>query len=367
MAAYFIVLNILFWFFFTWVDVPTIALGDALNTTYDNKTKCRTVWTICMMIGSIFGESLPPAIIDFIDQRLHNVSLSWFVMICVLAVMVFLAYFIAWNATRGLEVIPKADEQHQAVKFNFLKEYVTAFKNKGMRHSMLGVALVYMGFNGAAIPTMTFICTYNLGLPDTKVTLYLFAYTGASIIGSFILGIVSSKYGKILGGKSKEIAYAFGAYAVVAIASYFIGTSDFTVLLNLFMLGFTCNAFFLHGWNLALDAAKIDYYKTGEEKGGIYTALIGFCFKVGGAIGMWLVGIFLDMFGFNSEAAQQSAQALKGVEITFFLLTGVILVVACVVLYRNPMTRKKMDALLDAIDKKEKGEACTEEGFADLL
>ena len=105
-TAWFILLNILFWFFFTFVDVPMIALGDALNTNYDNKTKCRTAWTVLMMCGSVLGESLPPAIIDFIDSKVNNVSLSWFIMICVLALITFLAYFIAWNATRGREVIP---------------------------------------------------------------------------------------------------------------------------------------------------------------------------------------------------------------------------------------------------------------------
>ena len=115
-TAWFILLNILFWFFFTFVDVPMIALGDALNTNYDNKTKCRTAWTVLMMCGSVLGESLPPAIIDFIDSKVNNVSLSWFIMICVLALITFLAYFIAWNATRGREVIPKL-EKTQGMKY----------------------------------------------------------------------------------------------------------------------------------------------------------------------------------------------------------------------------------------------------------
>lgn len=365
-AIYFIVLNILFWFFFTWTDVPTIALGDAINTNYDNKTKCRTAWTVFMMLGSIFGESLPAWITGTLEEKYGDASKAWFMMIIVLALMTFLAYFISWNATRGLEVIPKAAEQG-GEKFHFVQGYKQAFANKGMRYSMPGVMFVYMGFNGAAIPAMTYICTYNLGLSDAKVSAYIFVYTGACIIGAFVLGAISSKYDRKLGGKSKEIAYAFGIYAVASILCYFIGARHWTVILCLFLLGFTCNAFFLHGWNLALDAAKIDYYKTGEEKGGVFTALIGFFFKIGGAIGMWLVGIFLELFGFDAEAEEQSANALNGISLTFFLITGITLLIGCIILYKNPMTRKKMDALLEAIDNKEKGLPVDESGFADLL
>ena len=365
-TAWFILLNILFWFFFTFVDVPMIALGDALNTNYDNKTKCRTAWTVLMMCGSVLGESLPPALIDFIDSKVNNVSLSWFIMICVLALITFLAYFIAWNATRGREVIPKL-EKTQGMKFSFFKEYLAAFRNKGMRFSMPGVALIYCGFNGAAIPTMAFICTFNLGLPDAQVTLYLLAYTVGSILGSLCLGTISAKFGKKLGGKSKEIAYAFGVYAIASIICFFVGTNHVTVLICLFLLGFTCSAFFLHGWNLALDAAKIEQYKTGEDKGGIYTAMIGFCFKIGGAIGMWLVGLLLAAYGFDETQTVQSESALHGIEITFFLVTGIVLLLACIILFRNPMTRHKMDCLLEALDKKEKGEAIDESGFSDLL
>lgn len=95
--------------------------------------------------------------------------------------------------------------------------------------------------------------------------------------------------------------------------------------------------------------------------------MIGFCFKVGGAIGMWLVGLLLAAYGFDETQTVQSESALHGIEITFFLVTGIVLLLACIILFRNPMTRHKMDCLLEALDKKEKGEAIDESGFSDLL
>lgn len=365
-AAYYIVANILFWFIFTWVDVPTIALGDSLDGNYDDKTRSRTAWTVFVMIGGLIATDLPLLFVEFLQKRGSTVDGSWFTMAVIASVLTGLAYFVSWNATRGKEIIPKANEDGEK-KDGFFKQYRDAFKNRSMRYSMLGVLLIYCGFNGAALPTMSYILTYNLGLDGHDAMYYLLVYSLASILGSYVLGSLSSKHGTKLGGKSRELAIPSLIYGIISILGIFSGSTKAVVIIVLFTLGFCCSAFFLHGWNLGLDSAKVDQYKNGADKGCEYVAFIGFAFKLGGAVGMFLVGLFLELFGFNAELAEQTASALTGIQVTFYVLSGVFMILGALVLLRSPLTRNKLDAVIDAIEKKERGEPVSEEAFADLL
>ena len=368
-SAFYIIINILFWFLFTWVDVPTIALGDSLEGSYDEKTKARTAWTVCVMIGGLLATDLPPVMVDFFEAQGTSVDRAWLYIGLIGAVITFAAYFISWNATRGKEIIPKQVEAGESSgrKPGFLQQYAAAFRNRPMRYAMFGILFIYLGFNGAALPTMNYILAFNLQLDGATSTIYLLVYSLASIAGSYILGAISSRGGEKLGGKAKECGMPFLIYGVLSILGIVVGSNKVVVLLLFFTLGFCSSAFFLHGWNLAIDAAKIEQYKTGEDHSCEYTAFIGFAFKIGGAIGMYLVGMLLGLFGFNGELATQSASALLGIEITFYVVSGVFVVIGALILFKSPLTRRKLDAILDAIQKKEQGEPVSEEAFADLL
>lgn len=363
-VLYYMAMNILFWFAFTWTDVPTLALVDNLDCSYNEKTKAKTAWTVIMMFGNILSVSLPPVIVEVFENMGYSTDVAWRNMGLLMGIILFLAYFVSWLATSGREVMPHNLEK---TSFNFIKMYKGAFKNKAMRNSMIGVALLYLGFNGAALPTMAYILTYNLGLSASSVTMYMMVYTISSIIGSYVLGTISSRGGVKLGGKARQLAIPSIIYGIVSVLGIILGNNAVVVVIVFFTLGFCTSAFFLHGWNLGLDAAKVDEYQTGIDKGCEYVAFIGFLFKIGGAIGMWLIGFTLDVFGFNSEAAVQSDSALLGIQLCFYVLSGVFMILGALVLFKNPLTRAKLDLVIEGIAKKRNGEPVDESGFADLL
>ena len=363
-VVYFMLMNVLFWFAFTWTDVPTLALVDNLDGSYDEKTKAKTSWTFFLKAGSIFSVSIPPIMIAAFESKGLATDKAWTMMAVIMGIAMFLAYFITWMSTRGKEIMPVRTEK---TKSKFLKQYVDAFKNKAMRNSMFGVIFLYLGFNGVAIPTMAYILNYNLRLNAGTVSAFMMCYTVAGVVGSLVLGMISSKYGQKIGSKAKQLAIPSMIYGIIAVVGILAGSKRTVVLLVMIALGFCCSAFHLHGWNLGLDAAKIDEYKTGEDKGCSYVAFIGFAFKVGGAVGMWLIGFILQCFGFNSELASQSSNALVGIQICFYVIAGIFMIIGAIVLFRNPLTREKLDAIMDGIERKRQGLPVDESKFSDLL
>lgn len=369
-AAYYIIINILFWFVFTWVDVPTISLADALDGSYDDKVKARTAWTTCVTIAGLLAVDLPPIFVEYMEKRGAKDEHAWLIMAVIGAGITLAAYFTSWNFTRGKEVIPEYTEHpgEKRKKPGFIKQYAEVFKNRPMIYACIGILLIYCATSGSMLATMNYILQFNLGFGGAKTSLYLFAFSVSQILGSLVLGIISAKYDHKIGGRSKQMGYINILAGVIAFLAFFAGGSGPVVVLIVFIAeGFFSACFWLHGWDVAIDASKIELYQKGEDRSCEYTAFIGFAFKLGGAIGMWLVGITLQLFEFNGEAAAQSALALKGIEVVFYIISGICLTAGGLVFMKSPLTRKKLDALLAGIEKKKRGEAVDESEFSDLL
>lgn len=153
-AAYYIIINILFWFVFTWVDVPTISLADALDGSYDDKMKARSAWTICVTIAGLLAVDLPPLFVEYLEKKGASAESAWFIMAVIGACITFVAYFTSWNFTRGKEIIPeyvKASEENTK-KAGFIKQYIEAFKNKSMIYACIGILLIYCATSGSILP-----------------------------------------------------------------------------------------------------------------------------------------------------------------------------------------------------------------------
>mgnify|MGYP004655037167 CR=1 FL=1 len=368
-SAYYIIINILFWFVFTWVDVPTISLADALDGSYEDKAKARTAWTVCVTIAGLLAVDLPPIFVEYMEKNGASAEYAWFMMAVIGAIITLLAYFISWNATRGKEIIPAANvgEASDSKHSGFIKQYIQAFKNKSMIFACIGVLLLYCASSGSVLASMNYLLQFNLALDGTKTSIYLFIFSVSQILGSFVLGVIFAHFDKKIGGRAREMGYINIFAGVFFLLMYFFGGDAVGVIITFFVEGFLSACFWLHGWDLAIDASKIELYKTGADYSCEYTAFIGFAFKLGGALGMWLVGMCLQLFGFDGEAVVQSASALEGVRFVFYIISGLFLVAAGIVFLKSPLTRNKLDAVIEGIEKKNKGESVDESVFADLL
>lgn len=63
-------------------------------------------------------------------------------------------------------------------------------------------------------------------------------------------------------------------------------------------------------WSMLCDVVDEDELLTGERREGLYAGVFGFLRKLGGALGVWIAGIALDVGGFVPGAASQSEEAL---------------------------------------------------------
>ena len=74
------------------------------------------------------------------------------------------------------------------------------------------------------------------------------------------------------------------------------------------------------------------------------------------AVGLQMLGVILEMAGFDSETAVQPDTALEWVENAFVLIPGAAMMAVALIMRKFPMTKEVFERVKDALEKREKGE-----------
>jgi glucuronide carrier protein len=94
-------------------------------------------------------------------------------------------------------------------------------------------------------------------------------------------------------------------------------------------------------WALEADTVEYGEWKTGVRSEGIIYSLFSFTRKTGQAIGGALAGYAIAWGGYNGHAAQQSAQAVLGIQIAAGLIPAVLAIAAGVIMFFYDLTDER--------------------------
>lgn len=95
-------------------------------------------------------------------------------------------------------------------------------------------------------------------------------------------------------------------------------------------------------WAMFADTADDAEWRTGRRNTGLVFAAAIFGTKVGVAIGAWVLGIILSIFGYVAQADAQSASAIHGIRLSMGLIPGIMLIVAAALMKFYPLNDKLM-------------------------
>lgn len=112
---------------------------------------------------------------------------------------------------------------------------------------------------------------------------------------------------------------------------------------------------------MGYDICEVSELKIGKRQEGAIISILSLVNKVGFAIGMFLTGFILDLFGFNAELANQTANTLRGIRMSFTILPAVFYFFTFLFALRYPLTQKKFQLLKRAIELKKAEKEYSEE------
>lgn len=364
-VAYFVALNVLFWLAGTMCVIPHSSLGADLSDHYKGRNTLRTFAAFGLNVGMLIATGATLMVVSFFQNITHGSEADgWACTGAAYGIIVLISYMITYFASSGKEKANPNISKPKTGKFSLvtvLKEYGESFCNIPFRKLLITTVIVNFVV-GVASSLNVYMYTEAYGFNDATSSL-MYTINGIGLlVFTVINGYLANKIGRkptmVLG----LVVYGM-SYLVVQVLPLTFATS----VINALLVAWGSSAYWTLLYSMCYDCGIVAMLKSGESKEGLYTSAIGFFMKFGTSIGMWIVGISLDMIGYNPAIAVQSSSTLAGLRLLFTIPNGVILLVGAVVMLKYSMDQKAYDTLNAAYKKKMNHEPYDLGPYADML
>lgn len=289
---YYSVAYILFATVFTMVMVPYSALAAELSGDYKTRNKLSGSRLFFSGFSSLFAATIPKLIIDASQgtpsQGYVTMSICFGIFF---ALPWVITYFGTWEDSRVVQ---------QSVSKQFFTEFLTIFRNTSFRIHILMYVFAYSAMD-LLMALFTYYLTYYLRRP----TLYSVAM-GTLMVVQLAMILV---YVRIANSKGKRFAYRMGMliWLVGMLCTLALSPASpvWLVALVCAVIGLGTSAAVFIPYAILPNVIDVDELMTGMQRSGVYSGAMTLTRKlIQGALVMPLIGLFLQMVGFVSNAEQ---------------------------------------------------------------
>lgn len=353
---YYMIMVILYWTSFSTFFVPYLAWGSDLTDDYNERTVLRSYSYFFNQVGMCIGMVLPTIVVDYCMNMGKTVRQSWqmvgiMVGICGAAALLICSLTIRKDDVKDFKK-PKRKKQ-AVIKMlpSILKGYWSILKLKPVR-LIIGASLAYLIANITFSSDRVFFMTFNMGMNEKAISATLLMITIAGVATVPFVSKLGTRF-----NKKDLFKNVMAVCGVLLMAAKFAGVENYPVMIASCLLYAVANAFY---WQLMpsmiYDVCEVDELMSGEKRSGTVISLQALSESVSIAVGLQMLGVILEMAGFDSEAAVQPDTALEWVENAFVLIPGAAMMAVALIMRKFPMTKEVFERVKDALEKREKGE-----------
>lgn len=367
-VLYYVVMVICYWTCFSSFFVPYLTWGSELTDDYNDRTVLRSFAYIFNQVGMCVGMVLPPIIVDYFVTSGKTSQQAW-------QIAAFIAGFLAALALLISAVSVKKDDVKNFVKPpktakepflkslpGILKEYVEILTLKPIR-VVICASLAYLIANITFSSDRVFFMTFNMGLSEKSISAMLLMITIAGVMSVPFITKLATRF-----EKKSVFAGVIGTCGVLMIVTRVIGVKSMPIMIFACILYAIANACY---WQLMpsmiYDVCEVEELASGKKRSGAVISLQALSESISIAVGLQMLGIILEMAGFNSEASVQTPLALSWVENAFVVIPGAAMVLVAVIMKFYPVTKDVFDKVKDALEQKKQGKEIDLENFKELF
>lgn len=347
--VYYVAVSGIMWCAYTAFCIPYYAMVPQMTSDYNEQTQIRGLSGTINSIAVYGGCVLPILVITAISEGGGDPVMAWFYAACVIGAISLFFTFVNYFSVKNVKFI---ETERPDKAENFVKAYGEVFRLKPVKFFLAFVFLFIFG-SAMASSNQTYLIIYAAGAdPDSLAGTALMTLLAFLII-SPVATAISQKY-----DRKVAIYVLLGIAAAGTLIIRIIGIHNLTPVY--FLTAIACvgtAAFWCLFYTFCYDIVALDQYKNGKNREGIITGLPNFILKLANAVGLQTIGIILTLVGYDATQEAQTERAVSGIvniSTTFF---AILMVLAIIMMVLYPITKKKYNKLLEAIDiKKENPE-----------
>lgn len=355
--VYFVVIILLYYTAQTVLDISSSALGSEMTLDYDERA---TLATYKNYFGLLATVAISPTLVlvAYFGGFFKNPDFGWSSTIAVYMLIALIFIIILWRSTRGYE--RHRGESGNKFSIADLKEI---FKNKSARIVAI-IFAVGIFSNTINYSIQVYYFTNYAQLTGAQIGSVTMVFGVASILGAWVVNEIMKKYGKkmawIIGVGSEGIV-------LVAMVGLFINQGQIGMIYALVVLMSIGNAaVYQVPWAMIPDCVDVTELSTGKRIDGVIYGVVAFVQKSSGAIGVALLGILLTAIGY-ADVDVQSAETLSGLKNVFGFLVGGLYILTVIIVAKYPLTKKRHDRVIEAINERRQGKEIDMSEFKDLI
>ncbi len=237
------------------------------------------------------------------------------------------------------EAVRQKEEENSSPTLPFKEQLKIAFSNRPFLY-VIGIYLCsWLAVQLTASIIVYFVVSW-MRLPEAQSGLVALAVQGTALVMLFFWQWVSRRL-------DKKVVYFLGV-SVWIIAQFGLftlqpGQSGLMYFLGV-LAGWGVSVAYLIPWSMVPDVIELDELKTGQRREGTFYAFMVLLQKIGLALGLFLVGIALELAGFKAqvpgeELPVQPESALWAIRIAIGPLPAIFLIISLVLAYFYPLSR----------------------------
>ncbi len=328
-----------FWIAFSTFYGPWLALGAEITVEYDERTELRSFAMTTNLIGSIFGLITPPILVDVLVNHEIREDKAWTFMACIVALIVFAGILMTFISTKKCD--KTSVKRAGGSLLDIFKDYGQIIKLKPILF-IIGMCFCQITSQTIFLSDRIYFFTYNLGLSAVQISIATVAFSIAS--GIFVYPILA-----LSKGSDKRSALAIcmllSSSACLIIGkvihiSGFGGAIIFTIAFSMSNVAF---------WQLVpvmlYDVCEYDELINGVKREGIIVSIQSLMETVCNGMGTMILGIVLQLSGFDGNSDIQTEKALIGLENALILIPVILMAICGLLAYKFPITKKVFEEI----------------------
>ncbi|WP_162932557.1 MFS transporter [Solimonas sp. K1W22B-7] len=344
------------WFMVTYLgwkltEIPYSAWSVALSSDYVQRSRIQVWRGLAMLIGSFVFYLVPYmakalGLSDTTELNLQNMAL---VGVVVLVLVPAMNLYSLWCVPDGELPPPPPVAAAESWRNSWRVVWHAVARNKPMIH-----------FLAAFVPA-TFLAGMATGASYLLIDSYL--GLGKQLPGIMLvaipLSVISVPFWGWLGTRYERHhtwSVALGAmslsYACLALLPR--GEAGHTPLIVIYAAVVFClTSIMVIAPAMVGDIADHGRLQSGEDRAGIYIAIIAFVTKSLGGVAAALALALVGWFGFDAKATEQTASGTFGIKLVSIYLPALGLGIASLLIWGFPITRRQQEATAAALRERD--------------
>ena len=330
---------------YTATNIPYSSLAAVMTEDADQRNQITASRNIGMNIGMTIVQFCSPFLLLAFSGNGAEVATSrGYTLTAVLYGVISIPLFLAVFFTARENVKPQSEK---AAPFSFSETIKNLVQNKYLMIISLVMAVQMTAFMGR-IAVCAYWVIYCLG-SFSMISLIMTLPTVLGIVGSFFVPAAARRFGK------RQVLMGSMAIQAIGLLIMFLAPYDNMpmviigdVIFGLFNVGMPMT--------LSMVADSVDYmeYKSGVRTDGTAYATYGLATKLGNALGAALGVMIMTAFGYVANA-EQTAGALRGINITVNLLPAILFLIATALCLLWNMSDKDADDIREKLRARNAG------------